>query len=106
MSNDYSVILTTASERSDAEKIAEILVNEKLAACVQIMPITSYYRWEDSVHNDAEWLVMIKGRAGSYHAVESTILAHHPYDIPEIIQILVAQGFKPYLDWIDQETKS
>jgi periplasmic divalent cation tolerance protein len=80
------------------------LIQEKFAACVQSFPITSTYTWEGKMIRDPEWLLLIKTRSDKYIAVEDFILAHHSYDVPEIIQLPVEMGYSGYLTWIDNNT--
>lgn len=86
MKNDnYCIVMTTADHQSDADQLARVLVSEKLAACVQILPLTSYYSWEQVIHQDSELLLLIKTRSELYPQVETAILKHHSYEVPEII---------------------
>lgn len=94
-------VTTTTEKREDAERIARILVESRLAACVQIVgPIESVYRWKGQIETAAEWLCMIKSREESYGAIEQTIRSLHPYETPEIIAVAVAGGSRDYLDWL------
>ncbi len=101
MENAYCLILTTTDSPSSAEELASHLVTDKLVACVQVMPITSYYTWQGAFNKDAEWLLLIKTKTSRYSDVEKALLTHHPYDTPEIIQIPITQGSQTYLQWID-----
>ncbi len=100
---DYAIVLTTCSTDL-APRIAETLVSEKLAGCVQRLPIESTYRWKDEVETAREVLLLIKIRAADYAAVEQAILALHDYETPEIIMLPVAQGFAGYLSWLSEAT--
>lgn len=102
MDNAYCLILTTTDSQSTADQLASHLVKEKLAACVQVMPITSFYTWQGDFNKDAEWLLLVKTKTSRYSDVEKALLTHHPYDTPEIIQIPITQGSQPYLGWIDE----
>lgn len=102
MDNAYRVVLCTCPEQPVAEHIATTLVNQKLAACVNIIPgIVSIYRWEESVQRDSEWLLIIKTRSNLYPLLEARITELHPYTVPEVIALSLEQGAKAYLDWID-----
>ncbi len=106
-SSDYVVIFCTASAETEAEAIASALTEEKLAACVQILPsINSFYRWEGRVHNDREYLMMIKTVSQNLEAVKSRIIELHSYDVPEIIALPVAGGSEKYLGWIRSSVKT
>jgi len=84
-----------------AERIAETVVGERLAACVNIVPgLTSIYRWEGQIQRDAELLLLIKTRQEVYPLLEARIRELHPYQIPEIIALPIQIGSAAYLDWI------
>ncbi len=100
----YCVVITTVAKRSDAEKLAENIIDKGLAACVQLNSIDSYYKWQGKLNADAEVRLMIKTRDEKYKQLEEYIAAHHPYDVPQIIKLPVTGGFKPYLNWIDETT--
>lgn len=104
MNSQYCLIQTTAGSETEAEELAQLLVRERLAACVQVLPITSYYRWEGKISKDGEWLLSIKTRAACYQAVEKLIIANHAYETPEIIQLPVVDGSEDYLQWVDNST--
>jgi len=102
MSTKYSVIITTTGSQQEANSLSELLVREKLAACVQSFPITSTYTWKGEMVKDTEWLLLIKTKSEKFKEVEALILTHHSYDTPEIIQIPVEGGFPGYLSWINE----
>mgnify|MGYP001132203476 CR=1 FL=1 len=104
MSAQFSVIMTTCSNREDAGRLASLLIDRRLAACVQVTDITSYYRWEGSVNNEGEALLLIKTRADRYADIEACIKENHNYEVPEIVQVPIAGGLSSYLAWIDEET--
>jgi periplasmic divalent cation tolerance protein len=104
MDTSYSMIITTIGSQDEAERLAAMLVSQKLAACVQITTIHSTYLWQDTLHQDPEWLLLIKTRADLYHRVEEALLASHTYDNPEIIQVPILRGSAAYLAWIDENT--
>ena len=105
MTGEYCMILTTCASQAEAERIAEVLVSRRVAACVQISSIHSTYRWEGKVHQDAEYLLLIKTQAHLYEKVEAAILENHSYQVPEIIQVPVTQRLGSYLDWIGENTE-
>jgi periplasmic divalent cation tolerance protein len=101
----YIQVTTTTKTKKQAEKIAQHLVETKLAACVQITgPITSIYRWKGKVENAQEWLCLIKTRDDFFDKVEAAIKKLHSYETPEIIAVPVVKGSKDYLKWIDNES--
>ena len=106
MTHRYCVIVTTTDSQGEAESLADMLVSDGFAACVQITPITSIYTWQGSLHKDPEWLMSIKTKASLYPQVEEALLAHHSYETPEIIQLPIVQGSASYLAWIDANTKA
>jgi periplasmic divalent cation tolerance protein len=102
--SDHIQIITTAGTRADAETIARALVNERLAACVQLLgPILSTYHWQGSIETNQEWQCMIKTRRDLFEQVEATIRKLHPYEVPEILALPVVAANRSYLDWIDAE---
>ena len=103
----YIQITTTTETKEQAEKIAQYLVETKLAACVQITgPITSIYRWKGKVENTQEWLCLIKTLDYLYNKVEAAIKSQHPYETPEIIAVPIVKGSKEYLNWLENELKN
>src|SRR5262249_51942504 len=98
---DSIVIFVTAGAEAEAEAIARALVEEQLAACVNILsPIRSIYRWQGKVADDREWLLVIKTRAERFAAVESRVKALHSYQVPEIIALPIVVGAEGYLRWL------
>lgn len=97
------VITTSLATRDEAHRIAAALIEERLAACVQIAPIESHYRWEGRVEHASELLLTIKTSAARAPAAEARIAALHSYALPEILVTPMAGGSKTYLDWIAQE---
>jgi periplasmic divalent cation tolerance protein len=96
------IIFCTCPDHSTAEKIAQLLVEEQLAACVNIVPgITSIYAWAGKIESTQEHLLIIKSSNLNYQAIESFIKKHHPYQLPEIIAIPVERGLPEYLNWIE-----
>jgi periplasmic divalent cation tolerance protein len=107
MNPDFIVVLITVPSTEVGEQIASALVEQKLAACVNILPsITSIYAWQGEVQNDRESLLVVKTRAELFHErLVPAINARHPYDVPELIALPVVMGSKSYLDWIAAETE-
>lgn len=95
------LVLTTAGSAEEARKLADALVERRLAACVNIVPhIESVYRWQNKVERAAEWLLIIKTQAAAFEGVRATIEALHSYEVPECLLLEVQAGTRDYLDWI------
>ncbi len=104
--SDYLQVVTTTETKDQALRIAAALVDERLAACVQVVgPVTSTYRWEGAVQTSDEWLCVAKTRAELYDALERAIGRLHTYDVPEIIATPITAGSPSYLDWLRAETE-
>jgi periplasmic divalent cation tolerance protein len=98
---DYVQVLTTAGSEEEAERICDALVEDRLAACVQVAgPVSSIYRWQGKVEREREWQCLAKTEARLYEEVEAAIRRVHSYDEPEILAIPVLAGSSGYLDWI------
>lgn len=101
---DFIQITTTTDSEAAAQEIAAHLVEQRLAACVQVLgPIRSTYRWEGKVETSAEWLCVIKSRAALYSEIEQAIRERHSYDVPEIIAIPILAGSDSYLTWLAEQ---
>ena len=106
MNSEYLIIFCTVPDEDIAIKISNDLVNEKLAACCNIIKgIRSIYFWEDNVCDDSELLLVIKTKGAVYKKLEDKIKSLHPYDVPEIIALSINQGSEKYLKWIDENVK-
>src|SRR5262245_6595081 len=100
------LVLTNVPERAVAERLADMLVEKQLAACVNILaPCRSVYRWKGALQRDAEPPMLIKTTAERYPALEQALRAGHPYELPEIIAVPIERGLPAYLDWVAAETK-
>jgi periplasmic divalent cation tolerance protein len=96
------VVLTTAGSADEARKIAQALVERRLAACVNIVPqVESVYRWQGKIETASEWLLVIKTDSGAFEGVRAAIDDLHSYEVPECIMLTVDKGEREYLDWID-----
>ena len=101
------LVLTNLPDRAVAERLADTLVANNLAACVNILaPCRSVYRWKGAVQHDEEHPMLIKTTAERYGALEQALRADHPYELPEIIAVPVERGLPAYLDWVAAETKA
>jgi periplasmic divalent cation tolerance protein len=102
MPTRYQIILCTCPDKDTAENIARLLLNDKLAACVNILPgITSMYIWHEQIESAQEQLLLIKANKSCYQAIEKAIQKHHPYELPEVIAVSIDNGLPEYLHWID-----
>jgi len=103
MADDYLIVLCTCPDQDTGKSIAESVVNEGLAACINILPgLTSIYRWQGELQTGTEVLLMIKTLQTQYPKVEKALKALHPYELPEIIAVPITAGFTPYLNWITE----
>ena len=105
MDAEFGMVLTTVAEPDVARRLADGLLEKRLAACVQTLPIHSAYRWTGAIQREPEILLLIKTKAALYPEVEAHLRANHPYETPEIVWLPIAAGFAGYLAWIDAETK-
>jgi len=104
--HEYLFVSITTTSSEEAERIAEALVQERLAACVNIVPaITSIYRWQGEVHRDSEVLLIAKSRPGLFDPLVARVKELHSYEIPEIIALPITAGSKAYLKWIDESVQ-
>ena len=105
MEPEFGIVLTTVATPDDARRLADGLLDQRLAACVQTLAIQSSYRWKGAVQREPEQLLLIKTRAALYPAVETYLRAHHPYELPEIVYLPIAAGSPDYLRWLAAETE-
>src|SRR5256885_12244728 len=100
------LVLTNLPDRAAAERLAEMLIERKLAACVNILaPCRSVYRWKGEVQHDEEHPMLIKTTRERYGALEQVLREGHPYELPEIIAVPIERGLPEYLEWMAAETK-
>jgi periplasmic divalent cation tolerance protein len=99
------IVITNAPDRDVALKIARVLIERRLAACVNILAeCTSVYRWQGKLETATEVPLLIKTRAAIYDDVEAAIKSVHPYELPEIVAVPIEVGLPGYLEWINAET--
>jgi periplasmic divalent cation tolerance protein len=99
------LVLTNVPQLAAAERLADLLVEKKLAACVNILaPCRSVYRWQGAVQHDEEHPMLIKTTSERYAALEQALRAGHPYELPEIIAVPIERGLPAYLAWLAAET--
>lgn len=103
--NPYAIVTTTNVSNEETEKIAITLLEKKLAACVQVLPIKSYYTWKDKLNIETENLLIIKCKQSDFAEVEKCIKENHSYEVPEIVMMPIEEGSKEYLNWIKAVTK-
>ena len=98
---DAQRVLTMLPTADAAAELARVLVQEKLAACCNILPaVRSIYRWEDKLQDENEVLVLIKTRSEQFERLKARVLELHPYEVPEVIAIPVEAGYAGYLEWM------
>lgn len=101
----HVIVLVTCPDEKVAGKLADILLNSRLAACVNILPgMTSKYWWKGKLESGKEVLIVIKTRQSLVKRIEQIIKDHHPYELPEVIALEIVDGSKPYLSWIESES--
>ena len=99
----FHIVLTTCPDKACGERIATALVEEGLAACVNILPaMQSIYIWKGQIENATEHLLLIKSPAARFSAIQERIQTLHPYELPEIIAVPVADGLPGYLAWLNK----
>lgn len=107
MSSDAILVITNLPDPQSATALAEKLVAQRLAACVNILaPCTSVYRWQGKIEHATETPLLIKTLRSHYGKLEQAIRADHPYELPEIIAVPIEPGLPAYLDWVVAETRS
>ncbi|MCR9610231.1 divalent-cation tolerance protein CutA [Vibrio alginolyticus] len=104
--HDYCMVLSTTSNEKNRDQIIKGLLDAQLAACIQTMPIESHYVWKGEICTDNEWLLVIKTRRELYELVEEKIESLHEYEVAQIVQVPIVDGFNPYLEWLRESTLS
>lgn len=105
MADCVQVVTTTDSEDA-AAVLARSIVDARVGACVQVVPIRSFYRWDNAVQDDPEWQLQIKTSASRLNALVDHINTHHTYDVPEIIATPIVGGHDAYLSWVLEQTQA
>jgi periplasmic divalent cation tolerance protein len=99
------IVHCTCPERATAKQLARSLVEQRLAACVSLLPgVHSIYRWGETISEDEEVLLLIKTSVERLEAVKEHIIGRHPYELPEILAVEARAGLDRYLDWVGSET--
>ncbi|HYN63970.1 MAG TPA: divalent-cation tolerance protein CutA [Candidatus Limnocylindrales bacterium] len=104
MSDAPCIVLTTTGTEDEAESLAAAIVEARLAACVQVQRVRSFYIWQDTLHREPEWLLVAKTRSVRYAALEAFIRERHSYETPEIVQLPITAGSAAYLGWLNSNT--
>jgi periplasmic divalent cation tolerance protein len=100
------IVLVTCGSEEEAIKIAQSLVEERLAACVNLVsPVRSIYRWEGKIWDEKEWILIIKTQKQRFEKLERKVKSLHSYSVPEIIGLPIIEGSSSYLDWLEEMTK-
>jgi periplasmic divalent cation tolerance protein len=103
---NHLVVFVTTTNAEAAAELARVLVEERLAACGNVIgPIRSIYRWKNAIEDESESLLVLKTRTGLFEALKTRVLELHSYEVPEVIAFPITSGHKPYLDWIDNCTE-
>jgi len=101
------IVLTNLPDRASAEKLAALLIERRLAACVNLLaPCDSVYRWHGEIQREQEHPLLIKTARDRYAELEASIRANHPYELPEIIAVPIIHGLSAYLQWVESETRA
>ena len=101
---DYIQVVTTTEHEQDAAQIARLLVENRLAACVQVAgPVTSTYRWQGAIETSREWQCTAKSRRDLFSQIEEAVRRVHRYDVPEILAVPIVAGSGAYLQWLEAE---
>jgi periplasmic divalent cation tolerance protein len=104
---DAILVLVTAPSADKAAELARTLVEERLAACGNVVPgLRSIYRWEGKVHDEAEVLLLLKTQAPLFEPLRQRLLEIHPYQVPEVLRLGIEAGHQPYLDWIRDNVRA
>ena len=104
--SDPIVVLVTCGSEEEALKIAQTLVEERLAACANVIsPVRSIYRWEGKIWDEKEWLLIIKTQNHRFGELEKKVKSLHSYSVPEIVSLSIVEGSSSYLNWIQENTE-
>jgi periplasmic divalent cation tolerance protein len=103
---DFTMVFVMAANGDEAERIAQVLVTEKLAACVNIVgSVHSIYRWRGTIENASESMLVMKARGRDFSKLERRVRELHSYEVPEIVAVTLAAGSKPYVAWLAESTR-
>ncbi len=103
---EFIVVFVTCGSEEEALKIAHSLVEERVAACVNLIsPVRSIYRWEGKIWDEKEWILIIKTQKESFEELERKVKSLHSYSVPEIIGLPIVEGSSSYLQWLEEMTE-
>ena len=103
---DNIVVLSTCADEEEATRIARLLVDEKLAACVNVVPgVRSFYRWKGAVDSSQEFLLVIKSQRGLFDSLREAIEKAHSYEVPEVVALPIVDGAPNYLNWLESNLR-
>jgi periplasmic divalent cation tolerance protein len=102
----FSIVYITAGDMEEAKKIGRILVEEKLAACANIFPITSFFRWKGHIEEAHEFGIMVKTKTQKVKEIEKMVKKVHSYEVPCVVSFGIAEGSADYLKWIDESVEN
>lgn len=105
MESKYIMVTTTFESKEEVNKVINVLLEKKLVSCCQMSNITSSYHWKGKIEYENEFLIQMKSKKSLYKEIETEILKIHSYETPQIICYEITDGYKDYLNWIDEETK-
>ncbi len=104
---DKIVVLSTCASADEAERLARRVIDDRLAACVNVLsPVRSFYRWKGKVEDSAEWLLIIKSSREKFDGLRAALESAHTYEVPEVIAIPIVDGAPNYLSWIERELQT
>lgn len=98
----HAVTMTTCASKAEAERLAQGVIEQRLAGCVQVVKVRSFYEWQGKPTRDKEFLLLIKGPKEKFPELKEHLLAEHKYELPEIISVDVGEGHEPYLSWLSR----
>lgn len=104
--SQLGLVLVTAGSESEAQQIADSLIQARLAACVALMPIQSVYRWQGTIHHDGEYQLTIKTDLSLFEKIVDQVNKHHSYELPEIIAVPIAASTADYGQWIREQLQA
>ena len=107
MKEHYIIAITTTPSKNEAEKIAKILLEERLIACANIIgPVQSLFWWQGKIDEAQEHLILMKTRKDLFSKLSEKVKALHSYQIPEVIAVPIVEGFKPYMEWLESSLRT